>query len=60
MQFADGLSCTPHLHVAHSLQLLVQTVAIVDLGVGVDGDLSLFAHLYGKDNARESVDNLSF
>lgn len=30
-QLANGLSGTPHLHVAHSLELLVQTVAIVGL-----------------------------
>ena len=45
-QLANGLTGTPHLLVAHSLQFLLQTGTIVGLRVGVDSDLSLITSLH--------------
>ena len=45
-QLANGLTGTPHLLVAHSLQFLLQTGTIVGLRVGIDSDLSLITSLH--------------
>ena len=44
-QLADGLGRTPHLALTERLELLLQTHAVVGLGVGIDGNLCLIATL---------------
>ena len=45
-QLAHCLGSTPHLLVAHSLKLLVETIAVVWLRVAVDRNLSLITSLH--------------